>query len=203
MFSLCHSNLSVLSSSFFLQDLPNNMAVLWDFFFFFKNKLWGSLILLFFCFFLLIYFYFYPLCFPFFFFFGLDIKFILIFSLYWKGIWCCENLAVMSFFKDFFWMWTIFKVLNLLQYCVCFSFWCFGWEVCRILASWPGMEPAPPALEGELLTLDCQESPQLLVFNCMYPLLGFGYSLSLSFSRNVCVFLLNFPLFKKIFYFFI
>ena len=48
-------------------------------------------------------------------------------------------------------MWTIFKksLLNLLQYCFCFLFWCFG---CGILASRPGVEPAPPALEGEGLT---------------------------------------------------
>ena len=31
-------------------------------------------------------------------------------------------------------------------------FWCFGWEACENLAPWLGMEPAPPALEGEVLT---------------------------------------------------
>ena len=31
-------------------------------------------------------------------------------------------------------------------------FWSFGQEVCGILAPWPGMEPVPPALEGEVLT---------------------------------------------------
>ena len=30
-------------------------------------------------------------------------------------------------------------------------FWCFGCEACRILAPWPGVEPAPSALEGEVL----------------------------------------------------
>ena len=31
-------------------------------------------------------------------------------------------------------------------------FWFFGQEACGILASRPGIEPAPPALEGEVLT---------------------------------------------------
>ena len=31
-------------------------------------------------------------------------------------------------------------------------FWFFGHEACGILAPWPGIEPAPPALEGEVLT---------------------------------------------------
>ena len=28
----------------------------------------------------------------------------------------------------------------------------FGREACGILAPWPGIEPAPPILEGEILT---------------------------------------------------
>ena len=31
-------------------------------------------------------------------------------------------------------------------------FWFFGHEACGILAPQPGIEPAPPALEGEVLT---------------------------------------------------
>ena len=31
-------------------------------------------------------------------------------------------------------------------------FWFFGHEACAILAPRPGIEPAPPALEGEVLT---------------------------------------------------
>ena len=31
-------------------------------------------------------------------------------------------------------------------------FWVFGHEVCGILAPQPGIEPAPPALEDEVLT---------------------------------------------------
>ena len=31
-------------------------------------------------------------------------------------------------------------------------FWFFGQEACGILAPWPGFKPAPPALEGKVLT---------------------------------------------------
>ena len=31
-------------------------------------------------------------------------------------------------------------------------FWYFGCEACGILAPWPGIKPAPPALEGRVLT---------------------------------------------------
>ena len=31
-------------------------------------------------------------------------------------------------------------------------FWVFGLEACGILAPRPGIEPSPPALEGEVLT---------------------------------------------------
>ena len=43
-------------------------------------------------------------------------------------------------------------------YCICYniaSVLCFGFvapEACGVLALWPGIEPAPPALEGEVLT---------------------------------------------------
>ena len=49
--------------------------------------------------------------------------------------------------------WTTVKsLLNLLQYCFCFTFWFFGPEACGILAPRPGIEPASSALEGEVLT---------------------------------------------------
>lgn len=38
----------------------------------------------------------------------------------------------------------------MLQYCFCFIFWCFGPEVHGILAPQPGIQAAPPALEGEI-----------------------------------------------------
>ena len=51
-------------------------------------------------------------------------------------------------------MWTIFKVfiefVTILLLCYVFGF--FWPEACGILAPRPGIEPAPPALEGEVLT---------------------------------------------------
>ena len=52
-------------------------------------------------------------------------------------------------------MWTIFKVfiefvpILFLFYALFF----FGHEACGILASQPCIEPTPPALEGEVLTI--------------------------------------------------
>ena len=44
------------------------------------------------------------------------------------------------------------SLLSLLQHCFYFMFWFFGHEVCGILSPQPGLEPMPPALEGEVLT---------------------------------------------------
>ena len=44
------------------------------------------------------------------------------------------------------------SLLNLLQYCFCFMFYSFGREARGLLAPRPVIEPAPPALEGEVLT---------------------------------------------------
>ena len=38
-------------------------------------------------------------------------------------------------------------------------FWFFRHKICEILAPWPGIEAAPPALEDEVLPLDHQKSP--------------------------------------------
>ena len=57
------------------------------------------------------------------------------------------------FFKNFFGCGPFLKsLLNLLQYCFCFTLWVFGEEACRVLASQSGTEPSPFALEGEVLT---------------------------------------------------
>ena len=57
------------------------------------------------------------------------------------------------FFKDFFLCGPFLKSsLNLLQYSFCFMFWFSGCEACGILALWPGIKPAPPAVEGKILT---------------------------------------------------
>ena len=54
-------------------------------------------------------------------------------------------------FFFFLLIWTIFwLLLNVLQHCFCFMFWCFGQETWNVLAPWPGIEP--PAVEGEILS---------------------------------------------------
>ena len=53
----------------------------------------------------------------------------------------------------FFFMQTIYEVfIDLLQYCPGFMVWFFNHEVCGVLAPLPGIKPAPPALEGEVLS---------------------------------------------------
>ena len=51
-------------------------------------------------------------------------------------------------------MWTNFKVFIELVtvLLLLFMFWFFGYEAYGILAPWPGIEPIPSALEGEVLT---------------------------------------------------
>ena len=40
-------------------------------------------------------------------------------------------------------------------------FWVFGQEACKILAPWPGLEPALPTLEGEVSTMrPLEKSPE-------------------------------------------
>ena len=43
-------------------------------------------------------------------------------------------------------------------------FWFFGLKAYGILGSWPGIEPAPPALEGEILTTGPPGKSQYLFF---------------------------------------
>ena len=43
-------------------------------------------------------------------------------------------------------------------------FWSFGHKACGFSAPQQGIEPVPPALEGELLTADFQGSPLDLFF---------------------------------------
>ena len=53
----------------------------------------------------------------------------------------------------FFFMQTIYEVfIDLLQYCLGFMVWFFNHEVCGVLAPLPSIKPAPPALEGEVLS---------------------------------------------------
>ena len=53
--------------------------------------------------------------------------------------------------KKLFLMWTIFKVF--IEFVtILLLFWFYGHKACGILAPQPGIEPAPAALEGEVLT---------------------------------------------------
>ena len=47
----------------------------------------------------------------------------------------------------------IFKVFIELPYSFCFMFCFFSYEACGILVPWPRIKPAPPALEGKVLTV--------------------------------------------------
>ena len=68
-------------------------------------------------------------------------------------------------------MWTIFKVfiefVTILLLFYVLDFWPWGmWHVaCGILAPTPGFEPAPPALEGEVLTTGPPGKSLLIPFN--------------------------------------
>ena len=52
------------------------------------------------------------------------------------------------------------------QYCFCFKPWHFGHETCGIVALQPGIEPAPPAVAGEVLTTGLPgKSPHITFFS--------------------------------------
>ena len=52
-------------------------------------------------------------------------------------------------------MWTIFKVfIDFVTILLLFYVWFFGRDACGILVPRPGIKPAPPALEGEVLTTE-------------------------------------------------
>ena len=56
-----------------------------------------------------------------------------------------------------------FKVSYWLKYCFCFMFWFFGHEVCGILPPQSGVEAAPPASEGKVLTMGVLGKSQLVL----------------------------------------
>ena len=69
--------------------------------------------------------------------------------------------------------WTIFKVfIECVTPLLLFYVFFFGPEPCGILVPKPGVEPAPPALEGRVLTtewpLDGQGGPQILLFDILF-----------------------------------
>ena len=59
------------------------------------------------------------------------------------------------------------SLLNLLQYCLCFTFWFFGHGSYGISAPWPGIKPEHPAFEGEVLTTGPPAKfPSMFSLNC-------------------------------------
>ena len=47
-------------------------------------------------------------------------------------------------------------------------FWFFGYEACGTLAPWPGIEPAPSALEGKVLTTGPPGKSPIQIINLKY-----------------------------------
>ena len=66
--------------------------------------------------------------------------------------------ALGLFFTLDFVMWQAVNMVFRRLYWICyndasvFMFWCFDLEAPGILSPWPGIEPSPPTLEGEVLT---------------------------------------------------
>ena len=95
----------------------------------------------------------------------------------------------LGFLFFFFWCWPFLKsLLNLLQCCFCFLFWVFGHVPCGIPAPPLGMEPAPAALEGEVLAAGPPGKFMPLV------LMSFlvSFSLAQSLSLSLCFMNLTF-----------
>ena len=71
----------------------------------------------------------------------------------------CMCTLLFILLKDFILMWTVFKVfiecVTILLLLVCFGF--LHRKANGILVPLPGIEPTPPALEGELLTTGLPE----------------------------------------------
>ena len=69
------------------------------------------------------------------------------------GLWLLlkENIHTQYEFRFFFDVDRLSLYWVCYKYCFCFSFWFFGLEACGILSPWPRIQPAPSALEGEVL----------------------------------------------------
>ena len=64
-------------------------------------------------------------------------------------------------------MWTIFNVfIVFVRIFFCFLFWFSSYKAYGMLAPWPGIEPAPLASEGEVLTSGLSGKFLFLFLNC-------------------------------------
>ena len=73
---------------------------------------------------------------------------------------------------DHFWSlyWICYNTASVL--CLGFFCFCFCHKACRILAPWPRIKPAPPTLEGKVLTTrPLGKSPQFSSVTQSYPTL--------------------------------
>ena len=71
----------------------------------------------------------------------------LVFLSHWVGHFLTR---VTVFCTSFFFF--VKSLLNSLQYCFCFIFWCFCHKACGILNPWPSIRPTCLALEGKIWT---------------------------------------------------
>ena len=62
----------------------------------------------------------------------------------WVPVCVCVYVCVCGLFLK--------SLLHLLWHCLCSLFWSLGPEACGILVPWPGIRPAPLALEGQVPT---------------------------------------------------
>ena len=88
-------------------------------------------------------------------------------------------------------MWTIFKVsIEFVTILLLFYvFWFFGREACGIPAPRPGIEPAPPALEGEVPTTGPPGKSQ---FSILLYLSYFSYKVDMDSFLKIQMILLFF-----------
>ena len=85
-------------------------------------------------------------------------------TFYDAGMLWVSYLSNYVLFEKIFWCGPLLKsLLNLLQYCLCFMFWFFGYQTCGILPPRPGIEPTPFALEDKVLSTG---PPGKSVSNC-------------------------------------
>ena len=70
-------------------------------------------------------------------------------------------------------------------------FWCFGHKACGILAPQPGIEPTPPALEGEVPTTGPPLPPPGKPLLCIYYLTSLKME-NLGGNKVMCLVILYF-----------
>ena len=88
---------------------------------------------------------------------------------------------IIDLFLCFFFFSTLKSLLNLLQCHICFLLWFFGHKPCGILVPQTGIEPVPPALEGEVLTTGPPRKSPEIFFMWLQLIKNLQFSVHLSF----------------------